>query len=97
MKKAELIMVACPISWIDSWRREVLTPTHNPVTPADELTAFGIPVALGIDNLYDVFKPMNDGNMWNDLRLLMEANRFFDIEEVVKIATVNGRKALGIE
>jgi len=96
MKKAGIIMVACPMSWIDGWRSDVLTPTHNSVTPADEMTAFGIPVALGIDNLYDIFKPLNDGNMWNDLRLLMEANRWFDIDEVVKVATVNGRKALGI-
>lgn len=96
MKKAELIMVACPMSWIDGWRSEVLTPTHNSVTPADEMTAHGIPVAIGIDNLYDIFKPMNDGNMWNDLRLLMEANRWFDIDEIVKVATINGRKALGL-
>lgn len=96
MKKAGLIMVACPMSWIDGWRSEVLTPTHNSVTPADEMTTHGIPVAIGIDNLYDIFKPMNDGNMWNDLRLLMEANRWFDIDEIVKVATVNGRMALGL-
>jgi cytosine deaminase len=96
MKQAELIMVACPMSWIDAWRSEVLTPTHNGITPGDELTAHGIPVAVGIDNLYDVFKPMNDGILWNDLRLLMEANRWFAIDEIVKVATVNGRKALGI-
>lgn len=96
MKKAKLIMVACPMSWIDARRSEVLTPTHNPVTPADEMAKYNIPVALGIDNLYDIFKPFNDGNMWNDLRLLMEANRWFDIDEIVKVATVNGRRALGI-
>jgi len=96
MEKAKMIMVACPMSWIDGWRSEVLTPTHNSVTPADEMTKYGIPVAFGIDNLYDIFKPMNDGNMWNDLRLLMEANRWFDIDEIVKVATINGRKALGI-
>ena len=97
MKKAGLIMVSCPMSWIDGWRSEVLVPTHNSVTPADEMTAHGIPVAIGIDNLYDIFKPMNDGNMWNDLRLLMEANRWFDIDEIVKVATTNGRLALGIK
>jgi cytosine deaminase len=97
MKKAGLIMVACPMSWIDGWRSEVLVPTHNSVTPADEMTAHGIPVAIGIDNLYDIFKPLNDGNMWNDLRLLMEANRWFDIDEVVNVATVNGRKAMGLD
>lgn len=97
MKKAKMIMVACPMSWIDGWRSETLTPTHNSVTPADEMTSFGIPVAIGIDNLHDIFKPLNDGNLWNDLRLLMEANRWFDIDEVVKVATVNGRKVLGIK
>ncbi|HSW47571.1 MAG TPA: amidohydrolase family protein [Candidatus Saccharimonadales bacterium] len=97
MKKADMMMVANPMSWIDGWRSEVMTPTHNSITPADELTEFGIPVAIGIDNLYDIFKPMNDGNLWNDLRLLMEANRWFDIDEIVKVATVNGRKALGLE
>ena len=96
MQKAGLIMVACPMSWIDGWRSEVLTPTHNSVTPADEMTAYGVPVAIGIDNLYDIFKPMNDGNMWNDLRTLMEMNRLYDIDELVKIATINGRKALGL-
>lgn len=96
MKRAKLIMVACPMSWVNARRSEVLTPTHNPVTPADELVPHGIPVAIGIDNLHDIFMPYNDGNMWNDLRLLMEANRFYDIDELVKIATTNGRKALGL-
>jgi cytosine deaminase len=96
MKKAELIMVACPMSWINARRSEVLSPIHNPVTPADEMIPLGIPVAIGIDNLYDIFMPFNDGNLWNDLRLLMECNRLYDIDELVKIATVNGRKALGI-
>ncbi len=97
MQKAQLMMVACPMSWIDGWRSEVLTPTHNAITPAGEMSAFGIPVSIGIDNLYDNFKPMNDGNIWNDLRLLMEANRWFDIDEVVNVATTNGRKALGLD
>lgn len=96
MKKAELMMVACPLSWIDGWRSETLTPTHNSVTPADEMTAHGIPVAIGIDNLYDIFKPMNDADLWNDLRLLMEANRWYDLDDIVKVATVNGRKTMGI-
>lgn len=97
MARAKMIMVACPLTWIDGWRSEVMTPTHNSITPADELTAHGIPVAIGLDNIHDIFKPMNDANMWNDLRLLMEANRWFDIDEIVKVATTNGRSALGID
>ncbi len=96
MKQAQLMMVACPMSWLNARRSEVLTPTHNPVTPIDELLPHGIPVAIGGDNLYDIFMPFNDGNMWNDMRVLMEANRFYDADELVKIATVNGRKVLGL-
>jgi len=97
MVKANMIMVACPISWSNARRNEKLTPTHNAVTPADELIPRGIPVAIGIDNLYDIFMPFNDGNIWNDLRLLMEANRYYDNDEMVKVATDYGRQALGIK
>ncbi len=96
MVKAKMIMVACPISWANARRNETLAPIHNAVTPLDELAPRGIPVAVGIDNLYDIFMPFNDGNIWNDLRLLMEANRYYDIDAMVDVATTNGRKALGI-
>jgi cytosine/adenosine deaminase-related metal-dependent hydrolase len=97
MKKAELMMIACPMSWINARRSEELSPIHNPTTPLDEMHAHGIIVGLGLDNIADLFMPFNDANMWNDLRLLFETNRFYEIDEVVKIATVNGRKILGIK
>lgn len=96
MKEAGMMMVACPISWANARRNEELTPTHNPITPLDEMSKYDIPVAVGIDNLYDIFMPFNDGNIWNDLRLLMEANRFYDIDAIAEVATASGRKALGI-
>lgn len=97
MKKANLMMVACPMSWLNSRRSETLTPTHNPTTPVDELIPAGMTVGIGTDNIADLFMPFNDGNLWNDLRVLMEMNRLYDIDELVKIATINGRKILGIE
>lgn len=96
MVKAQLMMVACPMSWANARRNETLAPIHNAVTPLDEMGPRGIPVAVGIDNIHDIFMPFNDGNIWNDLRLLMEANRYYDIDAMVDIATVNGRKALGL-
>ena len=96
MKKAGVMMIACPISWLNSRRNEELTPTHNPTTPVDEMIPEGIVVGIGTDNIADLFMPYNDGNLWNDLRVLMEMNRLYDIEELVKIATLNGRKILGI-
>lgn len=97
MKKANLMMIACPISWLNSRRSEVMAPIHNPTTPVDELVPAGIIVGIGVDNIADLFMPYNDGNMWNDLRVLMEMNRLYDIDTLVKIATVNGRKILGID
>lgn len=97
MKKADLMMIACPISWLNSRRSEALTPTHNPTTPVDELVPAGITVGIGTDNIADLFEPYSDGIMWNDLRVLMEMNRLYDIDTLVKIATTNGRKILGID
>lgn len=96
MKEAGIMMIACPISWLNSRRSEELTPTHNPTTPVDELLANEITVGIGTDNIADLFMPYNDGNLWNDLRILMEMNRLYDIDELVKIATTNGRKILGL-
>lgn len=96
INKAGLMFIACPMSWINARRSEELTPTHNPVTPLDEMHPHGITVGLGIDNIGDIFMAFNDANLWNDLRLLMECNRFYEVDELVKIATVNGRKILGI-
>jgi cytosine/creatinine deaminase len=96
MVKAKMMMIACPLSWANARRRETLAPIHNAVIALDEMAPRGIPIAVGIDNLYDIFMPFNDGNMWNDLRLLMEANRYYDLDAMVDVATINGRKALGL-
>lgn len=96
MEQANLMMIACPMSWLNSRRSEELAPIHNPSTPVDELLAHGIVVGLGTDNIADLMMPYNTGDLWTDLRALMEMNRLYDIDELVKIATTFGRKILGI-
>jgi len=91
------MIVSCPMSWLDSWRKEALAPVHNPIAPVDEMVRHGITVAIGVDNIADIFLPMNDGDIWQDLKALIYENRLYDLDEAVKIATVNGRKTLGIE
>jgi len=97
MKQAEVMMIACPLAWIDTRRNEKKVPFHNALTPIDELIPAGITVALGTDNIADIYKPISDGNMWDELHVLLEAGHYYNIDELVKIATVNGRKALGLE
>lgn len=96
MKRAGIMVVCCPLAWIDAKRSEELTPIHNSITPVDEMVEAGITVALGTDNIADLYKPFARGDMWEELHLLLEACRFHDIDSLVKIATVNGRKVLGI-
>jgi cytosine/adenosine deaminase-related metal-dependent hydrolase len=96
IKKAGLNIIACPTAWIDSRRQEKLSPTHNAVTPIDELIPARITVALGTDNIIDIYKPFSDGDMWTELRFLLESCHFYEVDELVKIATVNGLKVLGL-
>lgn len=96
MKDAGMMMIACPTAWLDTKRNETLMPFHNSCPPVDEFIENGITVALGTDGITDMYVPFCDGDMWTELRTLAHACRLSNIEELVKIATVNGRKALGI-
>lgn len=96
-QKAKLMFVSCPTAWIDSRRNEELSVTHNAITPVDELSQYGLIVALGTDNIADIYKPFTLPEMWMELRFLLEANHFYEIDELVKIATINGLKVLGIK
>lgn len=96
MKKANLMLVSCPIGWIDHVRREDLVPSHNSIAPVEEMVQEKLVVALGTDNIFDIYKPFSDGNMLTELRVLLESCHFYNIEELVKIATVNGLRVLGL-
>ncbi len=96
MKKANLMMIACPIAWIDTKRSETMMPFHNSLTPIDEMVPAGITVGLGTDNICDYMVPFCDGDMWQELSLLATGCRYVEIEDLVKIATINGRRTLGI-
>ncbi len=96
-QKAKLMFIACPTAWIDHQRSEILMPFHNAITPVDELIRHNLIVALGTDNIADIYKPFSDGDMWLELRLLLEANRFYQIEDLINIAATNGGMVLGYD
>jgi cytosine/adenosine deaminase-related metal-dependent hydrolase len=102
MKDAGVMAVACPCGWIDnSWvaakNDDVIGPIHNSVTPVKEMFEAGVTVALGTDNIQDIYKPFSDGDMWTELRFLLEAQRFYDLDALAEIATTNGLKTLGLD
>ncbi len=96
IKKAHIMFISCPVSWLNSSRSEKLSPIHNPLTPVDEMLAHDITVGLGVDNIADIFMPFNNADLWLDLRVLLEAARIHDLDALAKIASTNGRKILGI-
>ena len=95
-KDAGISFISCPTAWIDSRRNERLSVTHNSVTPVDELVENGILVALGTDNIHDVYKPYSDGDMFVELRFLLESTHFYDINALADIATTNGKYVMGL-
>ena len=95
-KDAGLSFITCPSAWIDHPRREDLAPIHNAITPVDELLEHELVVAIGSDNINDVYKPFANGDMMFELRLLLEACKIYDEDTLVKIATENGKKVLGL-
>jgi cytosine deaminase len=96
MKEADVRLITCPTAWIDSRRKEELAPTHNSIAPVEEIVEQGIIVGLGTDNISDILKPFTDGDMWTELRFLLESCHFYDIDELAKIASINGLKVLDI-
>jgi len=92
----QVSVTTCPSAWIDARRCEELVPNHNAITPIEELVASEVVVSLGTDNIADIYKPFSDGDMWTELRFLLESCHFYDLEELVRIATENGRQCLGI-
>ncbi len=96
-RDAGLSFISCPTAWIDSRRSENLTPTHNAITPVEEMIAHGLVVAIGSDNIHDVYKPYSTGEMSLELKFLLEALHMYDQETLVDIATKNGRLVIGME
>ena len=90
----DITVIACPSAWIDSRRSEQKAVRHNTVTSIDEMVPAGVRVALGTDDIADIYKPFSDGEMWTELRFLLEATHFYDIDKLTEIASVNGARAL---
>ena len=96
-RDAGLSFITCPTAWIDSRRSEWLSPTHNSITPVEEMLEQDLIVAIGSDNIQDVYKPFSDGNMYTEIKFLLECLHLYDIEALVNIATKNGRLVIGME
>ena len=72
-----------------------MMPFHNALTPVDELLDHDLIVAVGTDNINDVYKPFCNGDMKVELRLLLEGNKIYNSEKLFDISTRNGLVCCG--
>lgn len=86
LKQAGVGVVVCPSAAISMKPLNREAPLHNSIAPVGLLLEEEVDVYLGVDNIYDLFMPVVDGDMWFECRMLMEATRFYDLEVVAGIA-----------
>lgn len=90
-----IAVVVCPSAVISMIQLDqYLAPVHNSIANLSEMLKAGVLVGLGVDDIADFYLPFVDGDMWTELRLLQEACRYYNLDELVKIASVNGAKIL---
>ena len=88
-RDADLSFITCPTAWIDSRRNEWSTPTHNSITPVEEMLKYGLTVAIGSDT-----SKMSTSHFgWKYIQssnFCLNAFILYDIDALVDIATKNG-------
>ncbi|MBT4495664.1 amidohydrolase family protein, partial [bacterium] len=87
--------VVCPSAALAMRQLDEFTsPVHNSIANVPEMLEAGVVVGLGVDNVYDFYQPFVDADMWLEMRMLQEACRYYNYEDLVKIACANGKKIL---
>jgi len=93
VKKADVGIVICPSAGLSMKMLPIPAETannshqHNSIGPFVKMKKAGVRIYLGIDNIADLFMPVVDGDMWTEARMLMEACRHYDLDEVADWAT----------
>lgn len=97
-KELEINMAVCPSATLSTRQnRAIYGPTRNQIGPVEEALEEGVNVALGTDNVSDIFVPYSNGNFREEIRLLANAIRWQgDPSILADIATTNGRLLLGL-
>ena len=95
LAKLGIAVVVCPSAALSMRQLDQYSgPVHNSIANVSEMLETGVLVGLGVDNIADFYEPFVDGDMWTELRLMQEACRFYNLDELVKIASINGAKIL---
>jgi cytosine deaminase len=98
MADAGMAVAVCPSAAINMRQLDQFqSPVHNCIANVPEMLEAGITVGLGVDNVADFYCPFVDGDLWNEMWMMLNACRYYDFDALVKIATENGAKLLSIK
>lgn len=86
IKEAAMGIVICPSAALSMKPLKFNTPIHNSIAPLQDLLDKDVQIYLGVDNIYDLFMPFVDGDMWFECRMLMEATRYYNMDKIAHIA-----------
>jgi cytosine/adenosine deaminase-related metal-dependent hydrolase len=90
MSDLDIGVIICPSAAISMTQHtEYNVPAHNSIGPVKIFLEEGVNVGLGVDNVEDIFMPFCDGDLMFELRLLAEAERIYQPDTLVNIATNN--------
>src|SRR3989338_1103175 len=91
-------VIVCPGAALDMKQdRKQHGPTRNSIAPVKELLEEGVVVALGTDNVSDIFMRFSSGDFRTEIEKLTNAVRWQeDLSLLADLATTNGRLVLGL-
>jgi cytosine/creatinine deaminase len=87
MAEWNLGVICCPSAAISMRQiRPIATPTANSIARVLDMLAAGIPVRLGSDNICDITSPAGTADLMDEIFVLCNAVRFYDMEILAKLA-----------
>ena len=90
-------VTVCPRAAISmKQHKDKMAPVHNSLAQIDEMLKHNINIGIGTDNISDIFLPEVNGNLYEEISMLASACRFYNIEKLAEIATINGQKTMKI-
>jgi cytosine/adenosine deaminase-related metal-dependent hydrolase len=90
-------VIVCPTAAIAMKQHDdKMSPVHNSIAPVVEMIEAGVNVAFGFDNISDVYQPEISGDVWEEMKMLSSACRYYKPRELAEIATINGYKTFKI-
>lgn len=100
LRKAKINVIVTPSANLITRFPEKAGRPGNSITRIKDLAQNGVNVALGTDNIRDIFFPLGDGSMLREMHVLATSTRMTevnDFEKIFNMASVNGAKIMGLD